>query len=237
MPEAATKMVGVDIDETSGVDLPAHLTPGWVVLKNAGTAASLDTEETPVTDTVTKKADADAPCAACGAVAKSADAETSIEVLKAAMPEPLRAYLETVEKAATDAAAREAEALEKAAEQENARLDSEAIAKAAPFKDLGLEPEAFGPILRKFAGLSPEGAEAIEKALTAALNRGEAQTLFDEVGKVAKSADGASAEDQIESLAKAAVAEGHAPNLAKARVLVAEANPDLYLAYTNEMKG
>lgn len=244
MPEA-TKMVGLDVNETSGVDHPAHLTEGWVVLKAADpapapSAAPDMTEEQPVTEPVIEKAkgDGDEPAAVCsacqGKVAKAADEEPSIEVLKAAMPAPLRAYLETVEKAAADAAEREAEAIEKAAEEENARLDGEAVTKAAAFKDLGLEPEAFGPILRKFAAVSAEGAEAIEKALTAALNRGEAVDLFTEVGK-SQAPAGDSADAQMTALAKAKTDAGLTPQAAFAAV--AKENPDLAARYYHEMKG
>jgi hypothetical protein len=236
-------MVGLDVSETSGVDVPAHLTPGWVVLKAAPADLLTETtEETPVPDTATAptvevtKA-ADAACATCAATAVVKAAEPpSIEVLKAAMPAPLREYLATIEKAATDSAAREAEAVAKAAAEVEKNLDAEAVTKAAPLKDLGLDPEAFGPILRKFAGVSPEGAEAVEKALTAALNRGEAADLFTEVGKAATTISG-SADEAMETLAKAAVEAGQADNLTKARILVAEANPDLYLRYTIEKKG
>lgn len=240
----ARKMVDLDVNETSGVDHPAHLNEGWVVIKAAAPApapAAVDqtTEEQPVTDTapeIEKAAAApEAPAASCPTcVAKAASEEPSIEVLKAAMPEPLRAYLETVEKAATEAAEREAEALAKAAAEEDARLDGEAVAKAAAFKDLGLEPEQFGPILRKFAAVSPEGAEAVEKALAAALNQGETAALFEEVGKSAADADGSDAEAALDTLAKAAVAAGTASSYAAALTEVALQNPALAARYYAE---
>ena len=95
-----TKMVGLQVSETSGVDHPAHLTEGWVVIKAAGPDALLtDTEEQPVPDTVIKakpetdgipEPDADdamkKKCPMCGAVPLAKSAEQSLEVLKAAMP-------------------------------------------------------------------------------------------------------------------------------------------------------
>lgn len=243
------KMVGLQVSETSGVDHPAHLTEGWVVIKAAGPDALLtDTEEQPVPNTVIKakpemdgiaEPDADDAkvCEACGAKPMAKSAEQSLEVLKAAMPAPLRAYMEQVEKAATESAAREVEALAKAAKVAEDSADAEAITKAAAFTDLGLDPAVFGPILRKFAGVSAEGAEAIEKALSAALERGAADTLFTEVGKAAKPDAAATASGALDALAKSAVDAGHAPNLAKALALVAEANPDLYNRYLAEQKG
>lgn len=42
MPRKRRKMVNLAIEETSGVDHPAHLSEGWVVMKNASSESVLD---------------------------------------------------------------------------------------------------------------------------------------------------------------------------------------------------
>ena len=47
------KLVGLDVEETSGVDYPAHLDNGWIVMKATGAdvhEALQSTEEKPVPD-------------------------------------------------------------------------------------------------------------------------------------------------------------------------------------------
>jgi hypothetical protein len=205
-------MVEIDVTETSGVDHPAHLTEGWVVMKSAtpavveGLFGSLNTmkgtnvpEKNGATETVedlqkqvaalTAERD-EAVAKAAAAPAPAAKEQTPEELLKSAdLPPAVRDMLEK--------SARETEELRKQAAQDradfakerDARLDVDAIAKSKDmFKAVAINHGEVAPALRRMAMVAPDVAKSIETALAAADAQLAESGLFTEVGTVAKSA-------------------------------------------------
>lgn len=273
MPRKAPKMTNLLIEETSGVDHPAHLHEGWLVVKASNTAtvaeveASLPesqeagmsdateqvVEQTKAEDVETEKMDDEESYAGkqmeeelAMAEAKIAELEARIAEMEAAMgeqeeveaaeddvvalakaaPEPLRKALEDMQKAKDEAES----ALLKERED---RADAEAIVKAREtYKHLTLDAEKVGPALRRLAAIDADLAKSVEDALVAADAQNESADIFTEVGKgYAPSGD---AIVRMNSLAKAAVAEGKAGTIEQALAQVAVENPSLYNDYLTE---
>lgn len=196
----ARKMYDMDVSETSGVDWPAHLAPGWVVCKSAtsqevnalfgtteGTAAMAN--EPTLEDLKKELADkeealAKAVAAQEAAETKATDLEKQLEEAKPAddditkgMPAEVK---ERFEKMEADAAA----AREELAKERNARLDD--IAKAEygkMFKAVAIDTDQTGPQFRQLEIISPELHKAVITALKAADAQLDAAGLFKSVGQ------------------------------------------------------
>lgn len=199
-----TKLAELVINETSGVDHPAHLHEGWLVIKSAAEAApaereTLDlelTEQAPVEE----------------APAFDADLRKEMGDLRKELSD-LRKEKERIE------AERE---LEKAVEAAHAWA-------ALP----GMNPTEFAPIMVALRKSAPETAAVIESILSgAAIALSEAGVLK-ELGSTTAETTG-SAWGRIEAMANDMVAAGTAPSFAKAVSLVAASNMDLYTEYLNE---
>lgn len=132
---------------------------------------------------------------------------------------------------------RQAEEAQAWAEREHDERVTEAfIAKAAEF-NLPVAAEVLGPILKKMATvLSDAELDVVEKVFTDV-----GDTLYDEVGFVGTGTNGASVYDEVEAVAKAAVAkaaeDGASITDEDAMVAAFEANPAAYAAYNAEMQG
>lgn len=253
---AQRKMVNLSVEETSGVDHPAHLHEGWVILKHAdqaGVAEVIETlagnteeqeqtvsEETPTVDVAQLEADLakanerivelETALAAVPAVEETPVVEeASEEALIKSMPEAVREMLEKAR--AGEIAAREE--LQKA--QEVAR-DKEFTEKVSLWKSLTINAEEFGPQLRKLADIAPELAEIIEKALAAVNAQAESANIFAELGSTVAPASG-DAFGRVESLAKAKVAAGESKTVEQAMTAVIAENPELYREYLAEKRG
>lgn len=247
----AKKMVNLSIEETSGVDHPAHLTEGWVILKQAdragvaATIAALTKEDSPVpidetpeivTETdVTEpsedlaKAEAriaelEAQVADLTAQLTPAEEETSEDAILKAAPDAVR---ELIEKARSEADAARAE-LQK---ERDAQRDREFVAKAKGWAHLSIDADQFGPMLRRLFDIAPEIAEVIEKALSAADAQAESGAIFTEIGKAAPVIEGGNAYGRVKALAKAAVEAGTYPTVEQAIAGLVAENPDLYTDY------
>jgi len=137
-----------------------------------------------------------------------------------------------------DAAALIQERLEKLDELEETvvateieKADSEYIAKARAFDGLG-DPEEIGPALRRLAEVSPEDADLIEKAFTAAAEQTKTSDLYEELGHaIAKSGD---AETQIHTIAKSMQEANPSLSEEEARAEAWEQNPELYEEHARE---
>lgn len=226
----ARKMVNLNIEETSGVDHPAHLDEGWILMKNA----DLTTEDF---EQIEKMVALEADLAK--AKERIAELESQVsndpdeededdeENLIKAAPAPVREALEKARKQAEEAN----EALRK---ERDLRLDTEAVAKSAErFSNLTVSHEEFGPAMRRLAEISPEISEVIFKALDAANGQVESATIFAEIGS-APSPSSNNAYQKIESIAKAAVAKGEFPTTEQAISAVILSNPSLYAEYQAE---
>lgn len=260
----ARKLVRLNIKETSGVDRPAHLHDGWVVMKSATPAeasAVLDelrpevSEEAPVAETVANEEIMDKTKSATAGletlnyfqkeeimpefsdemtpeVVIIPEAASEADIIKA-MPEAIRKMLSEAS-ANAEAALRKAAASEAALIAErDARADEAAVIKAAGWTHLNIDPTIVGPALRRVAEADSVLAGEIVKALDSANALVETNVVFSEVGSDAPASND-DAYSRMESLAKAAVAEGTAPSFEAALMAVAQANPDLYTTYLNE---
>ena len=258
----ARKLVRLNIKETSGVDRPAHLHDGWVVMKSATPAeasAVLDelrpeTEEAPVEMTAVTEATDTNKSATAGLsnltyfqkeeimpefsdemtpeVVIIPEAASEADIIKA-MPSAIRKMLSEAS-ANAEAALRKAAASEAALIAErDARADEAAVVKAAGWTHLNIDPTIVGPALRRVAEADSVLAGEIVKALDSANALVETNVVFNEVGTDAPVATD-DAYSKMTSLAKAAVAEGMAPSFESALMSVAQANPDLYTKYLNE---
>lgn len=246
-------MVNLAIEETSGVDHPAHLHEGWLVMKAADTTAvdqmidsNMDAQEGRM-DKSTEERLEETLEALAKAEARIAEMEKAVEpaesveepsaddMLKEA-PEAVRKAFETLEKQAQEAAAK-AEAAEEALRKErDERMDAEAIEKARDaFAGLGLDPEQVGPALRRLAETDESLAKSVETALTAAAAKVESADIFTEIGRTSTPAG--SALHKAESLAKAAVTDGTAATFEQALTDVFASDPSLYTEYLAEKKG
>ena len=214
----SVKLADLDIRETSGVDHPAHLHEGWLVLKSAtegGDTTEGEQEELEVTET------AEVVEAEVTEVAASVDNSNS-ELLK---------ELGDLRKELADMR------VEKESIEREAAL-AKAVETAHEFAGLpGVDPQALGEDLLKMRGEMPEVAARVEDILKqAALAFGEAGVLK-EIGSDSNDAEGSGAADAwgiIESRANDLVASGEAASLAKAITLVAERDIDLYNTYLTE---
>lgn len=214
---ATRKMLkDLEINETSGVDHPAHLFEGWVVMKQADLEEALDAAQAPANNEGEHMAD---------------------EAFTLEMPDDIRKELtdlrkqldsvmeeNTVLKAQHDLLV-EARGLEKAVEQAQTWA-------AIP----GFKAEEFAPALREIRKAAPEAAVAVEAALDAAAAALKEANIFAEVGTAAQSAGGAGADawGEIEALANDLLKDGAAGSFAKAVTIVAERNKDLYNRYLTE---
>lgn len=250
MPRAR-KMTNLAIEETSGVDHPAHLREGWLVIK-AADEESLPTALTALTkeqsmnmdemrDELDKARKRMAEMEEEMASYKSRKADEEMgdeedeEALMKAAPAPVVALFAKA-KAENAALVEKAAELEQALRAEHeAKADAEAIEKARGWSNLPLAAEEVGPVMRRLAEVDAELAKSVEGILNAANAQAESADIFAEIGK---SASGASVDgdaySRIQAMAKAAFDSGKAPTMEQAVVDVANANPDLYMTMLSE---
>jgi hypothetical protein len=246
------KLVDLGIEETSGVDHPAHMNEGWIVMKAQDKAAvtdvldriraaSTDTEEASMENLEdVLAATEDALTKAHARIAElEADFEEIEEDMDVEFDEMLKSVPAPVAKALTAARDEAVEALTKAAyfedelrKEREVRADEVAIAKAAGWTSLALDANEFGPMLRRLAEIDGHLAKSVEEVLDAANASAESAGIFSEIGKSAFS--GGDAYTEMSALAKAVVSEGRASTFEQAIASVAGDNPDLYARYLGE---
>lgn len=214
------KLADLGINETSGVDHPAHLHEGWMVMK------SVDE----LIDHLDRAATTDP--AEGGQV--DINIETNTEETKPVEQDEIRKELTDLRKALDDAHKRnlELEATMKAREEETelAKASERALGWAnVP----GLDPSTFGDTLHALRKTATDIAEAIEKILDATSIAMKEAGILAEVGTAGTPETG-DAWAVIERRAKDLVAGGTAANFAKAVASIAAAEPDLYTRYLSE---
>jgi hypothetical protein len=270
-------MTNLLIEETSGVDHPAHLHEGWLVVKASNTATvaeveaslpeSMEAGMSEATEQIVEtKAEHDEQEKGMDeeyqykqveeelamAQARIAELESRIAELESdmgEMPEDekmdgeemmeesvvalAKAAPVEVRKALADMAKAKADAEAALVKERDDRADAEATVKAREtYKHLNIEAEKIGPALRRLAVIDTELAKSVEDALLAAEAQNESADIFTEVGKGYVPAGDAIA--RMNSLAKAAVAEGKAGTIEQALAQVAVENPSLYNDYLIE---
>jgi len=256
MAGRARKMVNLAIEETSGVDHPAHLHEGWLVMKSTNQSEiqnvldnSLTEEDSNMEDYTTeadnekiKKAEmtieeAMKKIAELEAkLADSAKEESSepamgksvdgLDEILKSAPESVIKMVEDLKKTANDA-------VEELRKEREATADAESIKKAKEWSHLSLNAEKVGPALRQVAKVDATLAKALEEVLTSVNAQAESANIFAEIGKSAdfKSGD---AYGRMTAMAKSAVEEGVAKSFEVALADIALNNPELYSQYLSE---
>lgn len=256
------KMVNLSIEETSGVDHPAHLHEGWLVMKSAEESEvqrvldeSLTEEDSTMEDTSTTATEeqvvnpteeltiAKARISELEeALAKaSADAEMSEEDKKKKKMEEESSEEMDYMKSAPESVVKMIENFRKQAEEATAELkkerdahaDAEAVEKAKGWANLNLDAEKVGPALRRLSNVDAELAKSVEELLASVNAQAESAQIFAEIGKSADFKSG-NAYERMTTLAKSAVEEGVAKSFEQALADVATKNPDLYSQYLSE---
>ena len=230
------KLVDLEIEETSGVDHPAHLYEGWLVRKDS--AAVLDEALTEVrdiehdTDQGVENVDLtptmDAP-AEDVIVEEAAPAIEPAPVLKHddGTSESVTKELADLRKAFDDVTA-EAASLREEREMEKA------TERVSQWRILpGVVAADFAPVLRSLRGADPEATAIVEEILDGCAEALAEAGVLKELGTDLDDSS-TDAYNQIEALAKSAVEAGRAKSQPEAIALVAVENPDLYDRYRTE---
>lgn len=258
------KMVDLNVDETSGVDWPAHLAPGWVVCKSAtaeqveslfgkgateGTATMAPTaaQETPTVESLAKqleelttkleKAEADKVAAETRATEAEATIAKSAEAELTEEQKILKALPAEMRDRFEKMEADNKATQEKLQKAIDDRLDDQARTEAASmFKNLAVDTNAVGPQLRRLQLTDADLHKSVTEALKAANEQLKTAGIFQTVGK---SSGDASAEDQLN--VKAAELRAADPNMTKeaafAKAVTDPANSELVKSYYAEQAG
>lgn len=254
-------MVNLAIEETSGVDHPAHLHEGWLVMKSADESEvqrvldeTLTEEESmpevtqdEVTTTATdEQVEVEkAEMTLEQAMKKIAELESKIaseemkedemEMSKSETVEEdfLKSAPEPVVKMIEDLRKQAADATEELRKEREAKADAEAIEKAKGWANLNLDADKVGPALRRLASTDADLAKSLEEIISSVNAQAESAHIFAEIGKSADFKSG-NAYERMTTLAKSAVEEGVAKSFEQALADVATKNPDLYSQYLSE---
>lgn len=257
MASRTRKMVNLAIEETSGVDHPAHLHEGWLVMKSADESEvqrvldeTLTEEDSTMEETTTTATEAQVEKAEMtmeDAMKKIAELEgklSEMEMSKETMPESektedddkmeyMKSAPESVVKMIEDFKKQAETATEELRKEREAKADADAIEKAKGYANLNLEAEKVGPALRRLSVIDSELAKSVEDILTAVNAQAESANIFAEIGKSADFTSG-DAYGRMTTMAKSAVEDGSANTFEQAFANVASQNPELYVQYRNE---
>jgi len=232
------KLVDLEIEETSGVDHPAHLYEGWLVRKDA--AAVLDEVLTEVRDDIANDTEQGAITVDLETTTIEAPAEEVIAEEEAPVvePDPVLKSDDGVSEKVTKELADLRKALDNAtAEAASLREEREmekATERVGAWRILpGVVVEDFAPVLRSLRGAAPEAATIIESILDGCAEALAEAGVLKELGTDLDDSS-TDAYNQIEALAKSAIEAGRAKNQHEAIGLVASENPDLYSRYRTE---
>jgi myosin heavy subunit len=250
------KMANLVIEETSGVDHPAHLHEGWLVMKSADESEvqrvldeTLTEEDSIMEETTTAATDAQVEKAEMtleDAMKKIAELEGKLSEMEMSKEEKMSESDETEDemeymKSAPESVVKMIENFKKQAEtateelrkEREAKADAEAIEKAKGFSNLNLDAEKVGPALRRLSTVDADLAKSVEEILTSVNAQAESANIFAEIGKSADFTTG-DAYGRLTALAKSAVEEGSAKSFEQAFASAASSNPELYVQYRNE---
>ena len=154
------------------------------------------------------------------------------ELSKNLEDEETREAISKAQELVTKANTRAEEAEQIAKAERDIRLHREYVEKAKSFRNLPVDPDEFGPVLKALEEtLTPEQVEMVTKALKTANDTVANAGFFSEVGK--RGIDGYESISKAEGLAvEKAKEEGISKDEALSRVY--EENPDLYDEYVSE---
>lgn len=248
----ARKMVKLKVVETSGVDHPAHLNEGWVVMKHQDPETTEGAEVSEETEAIEMTEDDVITESLVKAQERIAELEEALEVEKAkkkpaflaeaevedeedeedmmkSVPEAVREMLNKAKVEADDARAE----LRKEREE---RRDAEFVAKAqSAWGLLPVDASEVGKAMRRLSDVDAPLAETIAKALDAANAQAESANIFAEIGTAGRP-DTGDAYSKVQSMAKSLVADGKASTVEQAVVDLISADPNLYHEYVAEKR-
>jgi hypothetical protein len=250
------KMANLVIEETSGVDHPAHLHEGWLVMKSADESEvqrvldeTLTEEDSIMEETTTAATDAQVEKAEMtleDAMKKIAELEGKLSEMEMSKEEDksesdktedemeyMKSAPESVVKMIEDFKKQAETATEELRKEREAKADAEAIEKAKGFSNLNLDAEKVGPALRRLSTVDADLAKSVEEILTSVNAQAESANIFAEIGKSADFTTG-DAYGRLTAMAKSAVEEGNAKSFEQAFANAASSNPELYVQYRNE---
>jgi len=249
------KMVNLNIEETSGVDYPAHLHDGWLVMKAANpsdvqsvlessvskedsVSESIENRLEEALELLTKAEERIAELeeateeVAEETEATSEEAPVEAEDVIKSLPEPVQKAFESLRKQAEEAQAKADEATTVLHKEREAHADAEAIEKARGWSHLSLDAQEVGPALRRLAQIDETLAKSVTEVLESVNAQAESADIFAEIGRTTGTSGNAFT--QLESMAKSAVSEGKASTVEQALSDLAVAQPSLYAQYLNE---
>lgn len=248
----ARKMVKLKVVETSGVDHPAHLNEGWVVMKHQDPETTEGAEVSEETEAIEMTEDDVITESLVKAQERIAELEEALEVEKAkkkpaflaeaevedeedeedmmkSVPEAVREMLNKAKVEADDARAE----LRKEREE---RRDAEFVAKAqSAWGLLPVDATEVGKAMRRLSDVDAPLAETIAKALDAANAQAESANIFAEIGTAGRP-DTGDAYSKVQSMAKSLVADGKASTVEQAVVDLISDDPTLYQDYVAEKR-
>ncbi len=250
------KMANLVIEETSGVDHPAHLHEGWLVMKSADESEvqrvldeTLTEEDSIMEETTTAATDAQVEKAEMtleDAMKKIAELEGKLSEMEMSKEEDksesdktedemeyMKSAPESVVKMIEDFKKQAETATEELRKEREAKADADAIEKAKGFSNLNLDAEKVGPALRRLSTVDADLAKSVEEILTSVNAQAESANIFAEIGKSADFTTG-DAYGRLTAMAKSAVEEGNAKTFEQAFANAASSNPELYVQYRNE---
>ena len=231
------KLVDLEIEETSGVDHPAHLYEGWLVRKDS--AAVLDEALTEVRD-IEHDTDQGVEMELNTTIDAPAEDVIVEEPAPVIEPAPVLKHeddgiAETVTKELADLRKALDDATAEAASLREEREMEKAAERVSGWRILpGVVVDDFSPVLRALRSANPDATGIVEGILDACAEALSEAGVLKELGTDLDDSS-ADAFHQIEALAKSAVEAGRAKNQPEAIGLVASENPDLYTRYRQEM--
>ena len=239
MPRS-TKLTELTIKETSGVDHPAHLHEGWMVMKSEEDLdTSLDQVINP--DSQENTVELNATPEVEDVIEEATEVEPAPEMETEATP--VAASVDgpdetEVQKELTDLR----KELDLAKEAHRALAEERELEKAATAAHQwailpGLNPVDFAKVLVRLRAADQEVAKEIEAILSASSVALSEAGVFPELGAAGDEDGAMAAFGRIEKAAQALVDSGEVTSLAKGITLVAERNPSLYNDYINEKAG
>ena len=234
----ATKLTELTIKETSGVDHPAHLHEGWMVMKSED---DLDTALNQIIEPDSQENTVD--LTATPEVEEATEAATEVAPAEQVEATPVAASVDgpdetEVQKELTDLR----KELELAKEAHRELIEERELEKAASAAHQwailpGLNPVDFAKVLVRLRAADQEVAKEVEAILSASSVALSEAGVFTELGAEGDEDGAMDAFGRIEKAAQALVDSGEATSVAKGIALITERNPELYNDYLNEKRG
>jgi len=239
MPKSV-KLTELAIKEASGVDHPAHLHEGWLVMKSEDELEATldqiiepDSQENNVELTATPEVEEVIEEATEEAAAPKMEVEATPVAASVDGPDQTE-----VQKELTDLR----KELDMAKEAHRELIEERELEKAVTASHQwailpGLNPVNFAEVLVRLRAADGEVAKEIEEILSASSVALAEAGVFTELGTEGDEDGAADAYGRITNKAQALVDAGEVSSIAKAISLVAERDPSLYNEYVNEKRG